>query len=152
MRTPDIRRYRWSRAYGLRFLGVSLMVLAVAWLVAALSGFQVWSLVLLGLVGLVVVVLLLRLVVVPPVLLEVSSAGYRLRHVRGGGVAQADWSDVASVDGGRTSAGAVMSIVLTDGGATQVPLVLLGGQGSVAERDVRDRLNAAFGYRRLGAG
>ncbi len=43
-----------------------------------------------------------------------------------------------------------MSITLSSGQVTLVPLSLLGDQGGSAEREVHDRLNAAFGYRRLG--
>jgi len=150
MTSPDLRRYRWSRAYGLRILGVSVVLLAVVWLLAALSGFQSWSLVGLAVAAVIAVGCLVRLVVLPPLLLEVSSDGYRLHHVRGGGVRQARWSEVRSVEGGGGAEGAVMSITLENGRATLVPLVLLGAQGAAAEREFHDRLNAAFGYRRLG--
>ena len=150
MTSPDLRRYRWSRAYGLRILGLSVVLLAVVWLLAALSGFQSWSLVVMAVAALIAVGCLVRLVVLPPLLLEVSSDGYRLHHVRGGGVRQARWSEVRSVEGGSGAEGAVMSITLENGRATLVPLVLLGAQGAAAEREFHDRLNAAFGYRRLG--
>jgi hypothetical protein len=145
-------RYRWSRAYGLRIVGALVTVLAVAWVVAVLVGFAGWSLTLLAVAALVTVGCVVRLVVVPPVLLEVSSEGYGLHHIRGGGVQRARWSEVAAVDAGSGAGGPVMSISLRDGRATLVPLSLLGGQAVTAERDVHDRLNSAFGYRRLGSG
>src|SRR5664279_6645614 len=77
----DVMRFRWSRAYGLRFAGLAVILLGVCWLVAALAGFPPWSLVLLGVVAAVTVVCAVRLVAVPPVLLEISSHGYRVRNV-----------------------------------------------------------------------
>ena len=141
--------YRWSRAYGLRFVGVSAVVLGVLWMIVAVMGFPTWSLVLLGVAGAVVVVCLVRFVVVPPVLLELSVDGYRLRHVRGGGVAAAGWPEVDSVTGGAGERGSLMVVTLRAGGTTVVPLVLLGARAVPAERAVHERLNAAFGYRRL---
>jgi hypothetical protein len=144
--STGIRRFRWSRAHGLRIVGMVLVVLAVVWLAAALAGFAMWSVLLLVVVALAAVGCLLRLIVLPPLLLEVSSDGYRLHHVRGGGVEQARWAEVATVEGG----GEIMSITLASGEVTVVPLSLLGDQGGAAEREVHDRLNAAYGYRRLG--
>jgi len=148
--SSGIRRYRWSRAYGLRIVGIIIVILAVVWVLAALAGFASWAVLLLAVVGLASLGCVVRLVVLPPLLLEVSNEGYRLHHVRGGGVQEARWADVASVEGGHSAEGAVMSITLENGDVTVVPLGLLGNRGGAAEREVHDRLNAAFGYRRLG--
>ncbi len=143
-------RFRWSRAYGLRFAGLAVILLGACWLVAALAGFATWSLVLLGVVAAVTVVCAVRLVAVPPVLLEISSHGYRVRNVRGRGAPEASWSEVETVTGGSGNEGAVMQIKLRGDRSTVIPLVLLGAQAGVAEREIHERLNAAFGYRRLG--
>ena len=79
-----------------------------------------------------------------------ESHGYRVRNVRGRGVAEASWSEVETVTGGPGTEGAVMQITLRGGRSSVVPLVLLGPQAVVAEREIHERLNAAFGYRRLG--
>ena len=150
MASTGVRRFRWSRAYGLRIVGGVVVVLAFAWVVATLSGFAAWSVFLLVVTVLVTAACLGRLIVVPPLLLEVSSEGYRLHHIRGGGVQEASWAEVATVEGGGVGGGAVMSITLNSGQVTVVPLGLLGDRGGSAEREVHDRLNAAFGYRRLG--
>lgn len=150
MASSGVRRFRWSRAHGLRLIGVAFVLLALAWLVAALSGFAGWALVVLVLLALAVLGGLVRFVLVPPLLLEVTNEGYRLHHIRGGGAERASWSEVAAVEGGIGSTGAVMSITLTSGLVTVVPLAILGADGIAAEREVHDRLNAAFGYRRLG--
>ena len=91
----DVTCYRWSRAYGLRFCGGATIFLGVLWLVAALSGFAWWSIVLVGAGALVLAGCVLRFVSVPPLLLEVSAHGYRLVHVRGGGVQAATTHRIA---------------------------------------------------------
>jgi hypothetical protein len=145
----DVTRYRWSRAYGLRFAGVSAICLAVLWMVAALSGFAWWSDLLLLVATIVALGCVLRFVCLPPLLLEVSSHGYRLVNVRGGGVASASWSEVEAVATGRNDSGPVMQVTLSDGRTTSVPVSLLGSRSVAAEQEMHTRLNSAFGYRRL---
>jgi hypothetical protein len=145
----DVTRYRWSRAYGVRIAGVAVICLAVVWMIAALSGFAWWSELLLAVVTLAAVGCLVRFVWVPPLLLEVSSHGYRLANVRGGGVPSASWSEVESVATGRADNGLVMYVTLNDGRSTSVPVSLLGARSVAAEREMHSRLNSAFGYRRL---
>ena len=145
----DVTRYRWSRAYGLRFLGGSTIILAILWVVAAFAGFSWWSLMLVAVAGVATLGCLVRFVCVPPLLLEVSSHGYRLVNVRGGGLAEATWAEVDSVTAGSSEGGEVMVVTLHDGRTTVVPVALLGDQAITAERDMHGRLNAAFGYRRL---
>ena len=148
-RVSDVTRFRWSRAYGLRFAGAATICLAVLWVIAAFAGFAWWSWMLLSIAFAVLVGCLIRFVWLPPVLLEVSSHGYRLVHMRGGGVPAANWSEVDSVATGRQDDGSVMVVTLTDGRTTSVPLVLLGTHTMAAEREMHRRLNSAFGYRRL---
>jgi hypothetical protein len=146
----DVSRYRWSRAYGIRFVGGATIVLAVLWVVAAFAGFDVWSLVFLVLGAVVALSCLVRFVSVPPVLLEVSSHGYRMSNVRGGGVPTATWAEVESVSAGSAHGRSpVMVVRLSGGRSTVVPLALLGQRALVAEREMHSRLNSAFGYRRL---
>jgi hypothetical protein len=148
--SQGVSRYRWSRAYGLRIVGAVVVVLAVAWVIAALASFATWSVALLVVAAAATLGCVFRLLVVPPLLLEVSNEGYHVHHIRGGGVQVARWSEVAAVEGGSGARGAVMSITLSNGRVTVVPTALLGDQSVLAEREVHDRLNAAFGYRRLG--
>jgi hypothetical protein len=145
----DVTRYRWSRAYGLRFAGIAISCLAVLWVVVALAGFAWWGWLLLTIGMALLAGCLVRFVWLPPVLLEVSSHGYRLLKVRGGGVPTASWADVESVATSRRESGSVMVVTLSDGRTTSVPLVLLGSQTVAAEREMHSRLNSAFGYRRL---
>lgn len=145
----DVTRYRWARAYGLRFVGATTIVLAVLWVVAALSGFSWWSDLLLAVAAAGTIACLLRFVFFPPVLLEVSSHGYRLAHMRGGGEGSAGWGEVVSVATGHQESGSVMVVTLSNGRTSSVPLALLGPHSIAAEREMHTRLNAAFGYRRL---
>jgi hypothetical protein len=85
----------------------------------------------------------------PPSLLELSVAGYRIRRVRGVGVASADWTDVHSVETRASSAGPAIVVDLSDGRMSTLPLSLLGPRAAEAQHEMHERLNAAFGYRRL---
>jgi len=148
--SADETRYRWSRAYGLRIFGATVIVLAALWVLSALLGFPSWSLALLCAVGLLAILCLLRLVAFPLPLLELSGGGYRLRNMRGGGVQSAPWSEVDSVASEGSPTGAILVITLTGGRSTVVPLGMLGAEAAAAEREFHGRLNTAFGYRRLG--
>jgi hypothetical protein len=145
----DVTRYRWSRAVGLRIAGLAAICLALFWMVAAFAGFAWWSDLLLLLATLLAIGCIVRFVCVPPLLLEVSSHGYRLVNVRGGGVPSAGWAEVESVATGRQDSSFVMQVTLSGGRSTSVPVSLLGAQSVAAEREMHSRLNAAFGYRRL---
>jgi hypothetical protein len=149
MPSQDVTRYRWTRAYGLRFFASSIVLLAGWWLVTALTGFVDWAVVVLLVLVLICVACLLRLVIVPPILLELSVDGYRVRNVRGGGVSRSEWSHVESVAGGPGAHGAVVVVTLSNDRRSVVPVSLLGPQAITAEREIHTRLNAAFGYRRL---
>ena len=156
MASHDVTLFRWSRAYGLRFFAFSVGLVALLWVLAALVGFATWALIVVVLGALVAVGCLVRLVVLPPVLLELSVDGYRMRNVRGGGVQAASWSEVESVAGGaggggsaRRGDGPVVLVTLSGDRTTTIPVGLLGPLAIVAEREMHTRLNSAFGYRRL---
>lgn len=149
MTGSDTTTYRWSRAYGLRIFAIAVMTLAAVWVLAAVLGFPTWALVGLVVVAGVAGIVLLRLVILPPPLLDVSADGYRLRNTRAGGVTAAGWAAVESIASEGSGPGAVMLIRLSDGRTTAVPLSVLGSAAPVAERDIHERLNAAFGYQRL---
>ncbi len=147
--------YRWPRARLVRPLGFAIVVLGVTWLVV------------LGILGVAghsdapgpyVVLLVLSLVVAcvaggllawPPAVLELDSAGYRLRHLRGGGQQSARWSDVASLSTEDSATGPVLVFHGTGDHRSVVPLTLLGARAEEVLAEVRLRLNAAYGYRPL---
>ena len=89
----------------------------------------------------------------PPVVLELSDAGYRVRVLRRAGTArQAGWTEVAKVRRQRLAPGTCLVLALNDGARTVVPLALLEGgvaTGQRLEADLRSRLDRSHGQRRL---
>jgi hypothetical protein len=89
----------------------------------------------------------------PPVVLELTDTGYRLRVVRGSGTArQAAWAEVAKVRRQRLAPGTCLVLSLGDGARTVVPLALLEGGAETGDRletDLRSRLDRSHGQRRL---
>lgn len=147
--------YRWSRGSLLRLVGVVTVVLGLLWLgVGVLSGWLHAEVG--GVVGGVVAALTAAalatacwLIARPPRVLSLSSAGYRIWHLRGGGVPAADWSQVQSVDSRASEGGPVILVELADGRTSIVPVSLLGSRAREAQREMHERLNSAFGYRGL---
>ncbi len=147
-------RYRWSRALVLRPIGVVVALLGVLWVVgvaavewtsSGLDGFVVVALAVTGLILVAAVVTTAR----PPVVLDLSPEGYRVRHVRGSGIPAAAWRDVESVVTRPSAAGAMVVFELAGGRQSVLPVALLGGRAREAEREIHDRLNTAHGYRAL---
>jgi hypothetical protein len=145
----DATTYRWSRAYGVRLLGLALAVLGATFLVMTLADRAGWTVVLVGLVAVVAAVVLARLVVWPPAVLVLTADGYRVRHLRGAGARAASWREVEGVQTRTTSDGPAIVVELADGRTSVVPLALLGPRAGEAQREIHERLNTAFGYRRL---
>ncbi len=152
--SADTTRYRWSRALVLRPVGVVVAALGVVWVVGVAvveltatgpEGAFVASLAVTGLILVAAVVAIAR----PPVVLDLSSERYRLRHLRGSGTPTAAWRDVESVVTRPSSAGAMVVFELAGGRQSVLPLALLGARAPEAEREIHDRLNTAHGYRAL---
>jgi hypothetical protein len=104
-------------------------------------------------IGLALTGLAAMRVLKPPVVLELSDAGYRVRMLRGAGTArQAAWTEVAKVRRQRLAPGTCLVLALNDGARTVVPLALLEGgvtTGQRLEADLRSRLDHSHGQRRL---
>lgn len=148
--------YRFSGAFVVRLTGLGLVVIGV--LVLALAGVVVAAslpaAVLSAGVGVaaiaVLVVLLLGLLARRrAVVVRFDEAGYRVRHVRGAGVRQAEWKLVEDV-GSATAAGQPCVVLrLRDGGTTTVPVGVLAGRPEDFVADLREHLNRGHGYRRI---
>jgi hypothetical protein len=150
----DMTTYRWSRAQVLRTVGLVAVGLGLLWLgvglVSAWAGGKGTGLTVTAAVATAValagaVLLVLR----PPRVLELSPSGYRTFHLRGGGVAAADWPEVRSVETRSWAGGPAVVVELSEGRTSVVPLALLGLRGREAQQEMHNRLNASFGYRRL---
>ncbi len=152
----DVTTYRWSRAQVLRVVGLLAALLGLLWLLVGAAGawggqgaVTVLSLVAAGLTALGLAAGI-WLVIRPPRVLELSDTGYRIVHLRGGGVPAAEWSRVESVHMQASTSGPAIVVELAGGGTSLVPLSLLGLRATEAQREMHERLNTAFGYRRLG--
>ena len=151
----DTTQYRWPRPLMLRFTGVVTAALGTLWIVGVV--FDVWVVSGLGATVYVValsataLVLIVALVLLgrPPLVIEMASDGYRLHHLRGGGVATAQWRDVESAQTQSSSNGPLIVIQLKDGRRSLLPLTLLGARAVEAEREIHDRLSTGHGYRPL---
>jgi hypothetical protein len=145
--------YRWSRVHVIRVLGMLAVALGAVWLVlgllTAIASLAPWVG---GFAAAATAAGLITgawLMVRPPRLLELSRTGYRIRGVRGAGAYAADWTDIRSVETRASSAGPAIVVDLTDGSTSTLPLSLLGRRAAEAQHEMHERLNAAFGYRRL---
>jgi hypothetical protein len=137
----------------LRGMGVAVAAAGVGWLfvgLLALLGIDLSRQSLLILLALTLVVILASAARVrwPPRLLELTAEGYRVR-TRGGGARTARWRDVEAVDARTTKGGSFVVIQLAEGRRTVIPCRLLGERAVQAQLDIRERLNAAHGYRKL---
>ncbi len=154
MPTSMTETYRWTRVQVVRTAGLCAVVLGGLWLVLAVvhpaldSAARVVVVVLL-LVTIIVALATGALLVKPPKVLTLTSDGYRIHHLRGGGVSSAKWVDVAKVTTRPTSDGQVIVVDLGDVGQSVLPVALLGHRAVEAQRQIHELLNTAYGYRRL---
>ncbi|MGH3506169.1 MAG: hypothetical protein ACRDO2_03070 [Nocardioidaceae bacterium] len=149
--------YAMDRAlllYSSGLLVIPIGLAVFAWMLAVLLGWWGPPPVVSGVAVAAAVVTLLALLVRlrrPKTLVELTAEGYRL-HVAGGvGVKAANWRQVEKVGTIADRKGDPMLVwLLDDGSRSWLPGKLIGARFADLERDVHDRLNAAYGYRRLG--
>jgi hypothetical protein len=141
--------YRLSAAHVVRIVAPFEIVIGAAWIVLAILGLpRGWTEFLVA-ATIVVVVAGGLLFVRPPVVLRLTGDGYRIGFARSGGAVGARWREVESVRTGDAGDVAVLTFVLADGRRSTLPLSLLGPRRAEAQREVHERLNQAFGYRRF---
>jgi hypothetical protein len=141
--------YRLSAAHVLRLVAPFELLIGVAWLAAALTEPPRGLVLALGIVTVVVALTGSALFVRPPRVLALTADGYRIGVVRGVGRTAAAWRDVESVATTEVAGAATLVIALSDGGRSALPLSFLGARKLEAQREVHERLNGAFGYRRF---
>lgn len=131
---------------GLLVLG-ALVVFVGTFVVAALDGsIGVLVLVALGLLGaLVAAIAWLRNVVV----VHLDESGYAVRLVRGAGVKQAAWRDVAEATTSRVAGEPVVVLTLHDQRTTTIPVSILAADREEFVRDLQRRLQRGQGLRPL---
>jgi hypothetical protein len=140
--------YRLGVAHVIRLVAPFEILVGVAWVVTAILGMpRAWT-VALGVVTVAVAAGGAVLFARPPSVLALSEDGYRIGFARTTGRRAARWREVESV--GTADVGGVAALVfaLADGGQSAVPVSLLGARAGEAQREVHERLNRAFGYRR----
>ncbi|MCD4523591.1 hypothetical protein [Nocardioides sp. cx-173] len=153
MSSPETTDYRLARSFAARFVGAYLLLLAIV-MFAATAAVAVTQflppdalvvLLVLGLVGLAVLGARLRSAYV----VSFDAEGYRVRMVRGAGVKQAAWTEVA--EAGTASPRGVPCVVirLRDGRSTTIPVQALETDREQFVRDLARRLERGEGLRPL---
>lgn len=145
--------YRLSRVLAARILGVLLTGLGVLFVLltlgvglldlptGALAAGAVTALALL-LVGSLVVTRGATVV-------RLDEVGYRVRLVRGAGVAAARWTDVEDVVATTVGGERCVVLRLRDGGTTTIPVRMIAADADSFVKDLQDHLNTGHGYRRI---
>jgi hypothetical protein len=141
--------YRYTPAYGMRVVGGLVALTGIVLLAGAVTRFPPVALCLLVVMAALIVVAVLRLVVLPPRALELTTTGFSVHNVRGHGVPAARWSDVRSVETKRIVDSPSVVFALADGQTSTLPLPVLGARALAAQREIHARLNSANGYRAL---
>lgn len=147
--------YRVRRGYFVRALGRAALVAAVLVLLTTVSlalsfpGAVTALLVVLTTVALVAVTVIVVSVLLPPTLLQLDQIGFRASKRYSAGRRQGPWAEVQAAASQEGPDGWVLMIQHHDGEHTAVPLSIVDGTAVEIERDVRNRLNDAHGYRPL---
>lgn len=143
---PTTTDYRLAPPVMARFVGGYLVLFAVAVLAATGVAYAVEAnldllVVVLagGILGLVVLSWWLRRLVV----VRLTPDGYRVRMVRGVGVAEARWSEVEDAVPTTPKGIECVTLRLKAGGTTSIPVSLLAADKDDFARDVRDHLSRA---------
>ncbi|GAA4115351.1 hypothetical protein GCM10022215_14150 [Nocardioides fonticola] len=145
--------YRLNPAFGVRFFGAALVALALVMFAAtAIVAIAGWN------ADLLVVVLVLGLAAVftfgwwlrnRATVLHVDAEGYRVRLVRGAGVAAASWTEVEDAATASPHGIPVVVLQLTGGRTTSIPVQALAIDREEFVRELQRRLRDGQGLRPL---
>jgi hypothetical protein len=145
--------YRFAPPLVVRFLGLVLVGLGL------LTVLAVGLVALLGLPAVVVTVVVVLVVVAVVAtgfvltrltpLVHLDDAGYRVRLLRRAGVRAARWRDVEDVVTATVQGHHCVVLRLRDGRTTTIPVAVLDARREVFVQDLRTRLDAGHGYRRI---
>ena len=145
--------YRLAPAISARLLGAAVVVLGILVLVVTLVVVLasaplavLWTLALVGLVGIGSAAIYLTKVVY---VVRLTDAGYQVRFVRGAGVMQGRWPDVEDAVSANVSGATCLVLRLRDGGSTVIPVAALAADRDDFANDVRQRLARGHGLRPL---
>lgn len=150
---PVPHHYRLHPGFAARFLGAALVLLAVvmfgATAVVALAGWNGDLLVVLFGLGLVGVFTLGWWLRERAYVLHVDAEGYRVGLVRGAGVKEARWADVAEASTDSPHGIPVVVLELHDGRTTSIPVQALALDREEFVRELQRRLRDGQGLRPL---
>jgi hypothetical protein len=145
--------YRFAPAVSARIVGALLVVLAVLLvamtLVVAVVGLSVLVLAVAALVGVATVFTAGHLLTRRIPVVRLDAAGYRVRLVRGAGVAAAGWTEVQEAVTATPRGLPVVVLKLADGRSTTIPVTLLDVDREQFVRDLRAHLQRGHGLRPL---
>lgn len=146
--------YRLSPSFGARLLGLVLVLLAVGVfvvtaLVAVLS-LSPWVVVVVAGVGVVAVLVAGHVLTRRAFVVRFDDVGYRVRLVRGAGVRQASWREVAEATTTTVRDVPVVVLRLVDGRTTVIPVQVLAADPEAFVRDLREHLRHGEGLTPLG--
>jgi hypothetical protein len=150
---PDVSQYRFAPAISARIVGGLLVVLAVllavATLVVAVTGLPVLVLAVAAVVGVAAVLVAGHQLTRRVAVVRLDDAGYRVRLVRGAGVAAAPWTEVQEAVTATPEGLPVVVLRLVDGRTTTLPVTLLDVDREQFVRDLRGHLQRGQGLRPL---
>lgn len=145
--------YRLAPAFGARFVGSLLVVLAVlllaGTLLVALLDLPLGVLVALVAAGLVAVAAAAYAVLRRVPVVRLGPEGYRVRLVRHVGADRAAWTDVAEAVTATPAGTPVVVLKLRDGRSTTIPVRVLAADREEFVRDLRGHLQRGQGLRPL---
>lgn len=155
---PDTQTsdYRLAPAFAARFVGVLLVGLALVLVVATVlvAALNLPSITLLVVVVVGVVGVLTAAVVVSQrvAVVHLGEDGYRVRLVRGAGVAAAGWGEVEEAVTASPGGVPVVRLQLRDGRSTMIPVQALAADREEFVRDLQEHLQRGQRYRPLTEG
>jgi hypothetical protein len=150
---PQTSDYRLAPAFAARFVGVLLVALAVLLLVAtvlvALLGLPAVTLLVVVVAGVGGALAVAYVVSQRVAVVHFGPEGYRVRLVRGAGVAAAGWRDVEEAVTASPGGVPVVQLRLSDGRSTTIPVHALATDREEFVRDLQRHLQHGQGLRPL---
>ena len=136
--------YRVAPALAVRLVGLTLatvgVLVFVATLLVAVAGYGATLLLVVALVGVAGAGGLAWWLGTRARVVHLDELGYRVRFVRGAGVAAARWADVQTVERHAVAGTDCMVLRLRDGRTTTIPLEVVAGEDRAFAQEVHRRL------------
>lgn len=145
--------YRLAPAMAARLIGLTLVVIALlvftATAVAVVADLHTGWLLVPVVLGLGVLIATATLLRSRGWVMRMTAEGYRVRWVRGVGVAAARWADVEDAVTVTRAGSPCVVLRLRDGRSTTIPVEMVATAPDQFVRDLQERLQRGHGLRRL---